>query len=487
MKSTHYHKSALTTWRLIWLFALWFAPSTFAFAQSSTATLNGTVVDEGGAFVAGANITAMNAGTGLRRQADTNSDGYFTIPLLPPGRYTVTGLHKGFSPVEVRDIVLNVNDQRTIQIQLKIGRVEVVGQERIVELPLDGRNARQLQRLVPGAGGVVAPGQGQNASLSINGSRANSNNYTLDGGDNHDPFFNTPSVFPNPDALQEFTIQTNAYSAVSGRNAGAVINAITRGGTNNFHGSLFEFLRNEKLNARPFFAPEVSPFKRNQFGGTLGGPILRNKTFFFTSYQGWRERSDPGRVPAIVPTAAHRAGDLSSLPTLLRDPSIAVTSTVRCEATPATPVAGVNYQRACFPGNKIPTNRLNQANQKFLQAFVPAPNSPNGRLVFASGQEFDQDQFITRVDHQFTSANTLTGRLLYNKDRRREATGNIPGFFADTDYTNWNLMVSNTHVFSPKLLNVARFTYNKIDREQVPKHLHRQFPGRFSDWPADEL
>ncbi len=147
-------------------------------------------------------------------------------------------------------------------------------------MPLNGRNALQLQRLVPGAGGVVAPGQGQNESLSINGSRPNTNNYTLDGGDNHDPFFNTPSVFPNPDALQEFSIQTSAYSAAFGRNAGAVINAVTRSGTNEFHGSLFEFFRNEKLNARSFFASTVPPFKRNQFGGTLGGPIRRGKNLF---------------------------------------------------------------------------------------------------------------------------------------------------------------------------------------------------------------
>jgi outer membrane receptor protein involved in Fe transport len=278
----------------------------------------------------------------------------------------VTAVRQGFSPTEIRDIVLNVNDQRTLDIQLRIGQLEetvvvraeasqvdtqtgtlkeVVGQERIVGLPLNGRNALQLQRLVPGAGGVVAPGQGQNESLSINGSRPNSNNYTLDGGDNHDPFFNTPSVFPNPDALQEFTIQTSAYSAAYGRNAGAVINAITRSGTNEFHGSLFEFLRDEKLNSRSLFATDISPFKRDQFGGSFGGPIHRNQTFFFTAYQGWRERSAPGVITAIVPTAVQRAGDLSAFATPIIDP----------------------VTRAPFPGNVIPTNRLNHAVQQRLK------------------------------------------------------------------------------------------------------------------------
>ncbi len=472
----------------ILLVALCLAPGGFALSQSSTATISGTVVDESGAVVADVEVAAMNADTGLRRQTTTNSDGYFTIPLLPPGRYTLTATRQGFSPVEIANIALNVNDHRSVRIQLKVGQVgetvnitsdaaqvdtltgtlkETVARERIVGLPLNGRNALQLQRLVPGAGGVVAPGQAQNESLSINGSRPNANNYTLDGGDNHDPFFNTPSIFPNPDALQEFTIQTSVYSAAYGRNAGAVVNAITRSGTNEFHGSLFEFLRNEKLNARSFFAPQVSPFKRNQFGGALGGPIRQNKTFFFAAYQGWRERSSPGSVTAIVPTADERAGNLSSLSTPLRDPNIALTATVRCEPTPANPVAGVRYQGACFPGNIIPANRLNQPTQKFLAAFVPLPNGPNGLLSTASGQRFDQDQAITKIDHQLSGANSLNGRLLYNQDRNQEFPGNLPGFFARINYTNWNVAINDTHVFSPRLLNVARFAYNKVNRRQT--------------------
>ena len=435
-------------------------------AQSSTATLSGTVVDGNAAALPGTSITAVNVETGQRREVISKSDGTFTIPLLQPGRYTVTALLQGFAPTEIRDIVLNVNDERTLQIQLRIGQIEetvvvraeasqvdtktgtlkeVVAQERIVGLPLNGRNALQLQRLVPGAGGVVAPGQGQNESLSINGSRPNSNNYTLDGGDNHDPFFNTPSVFPNPDALQEFTIQTSAYSAAYGRNAGAVINAITRSGTNDFHGSLFEFLRDEKLNSRSLFATEIPPFKRDQFGGSFGGPIHRNQTFFFTAYQGWRERSAPGVITAIVPTAAQRAGDLSAFATPIIDP----------------------VTRTAFPGNVIPSNRLNQPVQRFLAAFVPLPNGPGGLLATASDQGFDQDQIVTKIDHQWTGSNRLTSRVLYNTDRRSEAAGDIPGFLADTDYTNWNVSLSDTHIFSSRVLNVVRFTYNRVDREQL--------------------
>src|SRR5512146_1145610 len=199
------------------------------------------------------------------------------------------------------------------QVETRSGALrEVIDSARIVELPLNGRNPLQLQYLVAGSGGVQTAGQEQNDSVSINGSRANSNDYTLDGADNHDPYFNTPSIFPNPDALEEFSLQTSSYAADRGRNAGAIMNAVTRSGTNTLHGTLFEFLRTEKFNARNFFANSTPPFKRNQFGGTVGGPIRRDKTFFFGSFQGTTERSTPGVLNPTVLTAAERKGDWSA-------------------------------------------------------------------------------------------------------------------------------------------------------------------------------
>ncbi len=276
--------------------------SASSICAQGTATIFGKATDPAGAALPNVTVTATNTETNASREAATNEGGDYTFTNLPIGTYRVTGELTGFKKYLAQDILLQVDENRQVNLALEIGDVgetvtvtsgsaaqvdtltgtlrEVVDEQRIVNLPLNGRNALQLQRLVPGAGGVVAPGQGQNESLSINGSRPNTNNYTLDGGDNHDPFFNTPSVFPNPDALQEFSVQTSAYSAAFGRNAGAVINAVTRSGTNEFHGSLFEFFRNEKLNARSFFASTVPPFKRNQFGGTLGGPIRRGKNLF---------------------------------------------------------------------------------------------------------------------------------------------------------------------------------------------------------------
>ena len=210
------------------------------------------------------------------------------------------------------------------------------------------------------------------------------------------------------------------------------------------------------------------------------------------AYQGWRERSAPGAVTTIVPTAAQRAEDLSAFTTRIIDP----------------------VTRIPFPGNIIPTNRLNQPVQQFLSAFIPLPNGPGGLLSTASDQGFDQDQIVGKIDHQWTGSNRLTSRVLYNMDRRSEAAGDIPGFIADTDYTNWNVAFSDTHILSPRLLNLVRFTYNRVDRRQlsvvpvnetyidfgvpitrpftndVPAGIHTQVDGffnAFSRFPLDQF
>jgi len=429
-----------------------------------TATVFGRVNDANGAVIPGAKVTVTNVNTNAQRETVTDEQGNFLISSLPVGVYRVEAEQRGFKRYVEQNVQLQVDEQRQLNVVLQTGALsesvsvtsdpvqvetrtgalkEVIDSARIVQLPLNGRNALELQRLVPGAGGVAAADQAQNQSLSINGTRTNSNNYSLDGGDNHDPYFNTPAIFPNPDALQEFSIQTSAYSAATGRNAGAVVNAVTKSGTNQFHGSAFEFLRNEKLNARSFFALTTPPFKRNQFGGTFGGPIKRDRTFFFVAYQGWRERSAPGTVSTTVPTAEQRRGNFGSR--AIRDP----------------------LTNQPFPGNVIPASRLHPASQQFLEAFVPLPNAANGRFSFASQQKFDQDQLITKLDHHFGKNNTLTGRLLRNSETRQEATGNLPGFFAAIEYDNWNVAVTDTHVFSPTLLNIVRFTFNDIDRRQL--------------------
>jgi hypothetical protein len=433
-------------------------------AQGSV-TLFGTVTDVGGGVVAGAAITAVNAQTGFARATVSGTDGTYAITQLPVGIYAVKGELAGFQTFVEEHVRVQVDENRRVNMVMKPGAVtetvtvassiaqvdtragalrEVVDSQRIVELPLNGRNPLQLQYLVAGAGGRAAQGQAQNESVSINGSRSNANNYALDGADNHDPYFNTPAVFPSPDALEEFSLQTSSYGADKGRNAGAFMNAVTKSGTNVLHGSAFEFLRNETLNARNFFANSVPPFKRHQFGATGGGPIRRDRTFFFASYQRTTQRSAPGSVTATVLSEAQRRGDFSSVSTPLRDP-----------------------RGGTFPGNVIPADRLHPASLKFLEAFVPLPNRGGRLLSFASEETLEDNQIIGKVDHQMSGANRLSGRFLYNFNDRGEATGNLPGFLAAIEYSNWSFAVSDLHVFSPRATNSLTFSYNDIDRRQL--------------------
>ncbi|HYO83910.1 MAG TPA: carboxypeptidase regulatory-like domain-containing protein, partial [Bryobacteraceae bacterium] len=287
-------------------------------AQTTTAVIHGTVSDTSGAVVPGARVSATLTGTGEVTTTPTNADGNYVFAALKPGTYTVEVEMASFKKAVRSGILLEVNQRARVDMSLQVGETkdivavvadattvdtfsssikEVVDSRRIVDLPLNGRNALQLQALLPGS---IQVGTGQAASLialntgmsfAINGTRANASTYTLDGGINMDMYNNLATAFPNPDALQEFSVLQNNYSAAYGRNAGAVVNMVTRSGTNQFHGTLYEFLRNTRLNTRNFFAVDRPPLHRNQFGGTVGGPIRRNSTFFFFSYEGMRERS----------------------------------------------------------------------------------------------------------------------------------------------------------------------------------------------------
>ena len=450
--------------RLLCLCIFLFAAATL-WGQGSV-TIFGTITDSTGAVLPNIAVTVTNTQTGAVRQTVSTAAGTYVVSQLPVGTYSVRVEASGFKTFVQDNIRAQVDENRQVNIQMTLGGVtesievqgeitqvetrsgavrEVVDSARIVELPLNGRNAIELQYMVPGTGGRAAADQAQNQSVSINGTRTNSNNYSLDGGDNHDPYFNTPSVFPNPDALEEFSVQTSSYGADKGRNAGAFVNAVTRSGTNVLHGTLFEFLRNEKLNARNFFANNVPPFKRSQFGGTIGGPVVKDKTFFFFTYQRTAERSTPGSVTSTVLTEPQRKGDFTGLNKVLKDP------------------LGGN-----IPNNIIPASRLYAPSVKFLDAFVPLPNRPQGLLTFASGQTRDNDQYVGKADHRLSNADQISGRLLYSFDDFAQETGNVPGFLAGIKYWNWNAAATETHIFSPTVLNSFTFSFDKIDRRQLP-------------------
>src|SRR5215475_14910976 len=341
------------------------AISIATFAQGIRATVTGRVIDSSGAVVPKAKITITNTGTNETRVVETGDEGDYTIPQLPPGDYSLTVEQAGFKKA-VQRFTLETGQGARVDITLVAGAVTeqveitavtpvvsaedaalgaVVDQKKIVELPLNGRDYLQLAQLQPN---VFAPAQnstvGFRGGFNVAGNSEIANNYMLDGVDNNDETTNQPSHRPILDAVREFKVLTGTYGADYGRQAGGQVIVTTKSGTNDFHGSAFEFHRNSALDARNFFAPTKPSFRRNQFGGVIGGPIRKDRTFFFGGYEGQRRGQQEAGL-ATVPTLAMRQGDFSGVPNLfLRDPL----KTGACNATDKT---------ACFPENKIPEDR----------------------------------------------------------------------------------------------------------------------------------
>ena len=317
----------------------------FSHAQSVRGTILGTVTDPTGAVVRGAKVTATQTATGLTRTEVTNDAGEYAIPQLPVGAYTVAVEEAGFKRTDKTGIELRVDDRLRIDITLLVGQVtdtvaveatapvintdsstlgNVVDNKKVTELPLNGRNFLQLNLLVPGVNQGVkgSQNQTQGGSISVNGAREQANNFLLDGMDNNDLAINQYAVAISTEAIQEFKVQTSTYSAEFGRSPGAQINVATKAGTNEIHGVLYEYLRNNDLDAKNFFdRPGPIPgYKRNQFGTSVGGPIRKNKTFYFGNYEGARVRQGITKV-ATEPTAAMKNGDFSALSTVIYDPT----------------------------------------------------------------------------------------------------------------------------------------------------------------------
>ncbi len=437
-------------------------------AQLDTGSVNGTITDPSGAAVSAAQVTLRNEATGATRTAVSNEQGYFVFPAVSSGHYTLQTQVPGFKAYERTGIVLQVNQHITAPIVLELGEStekvtvtasaavvettsgtirETVDEVRVSELPLNGRNVLQLQSLLPGAVPVGSLDQGANTpGYAINGATGASNNYSLDGAPHQDGYFNAPLPFPNPDAIQEFTVQTNSYSAEFGRNRGASINAVTKSGTNSFHGGLFEFVRNDVFDARPFFATEAPAFKRNQFGAQLGGPIKRNQTFFFFAWQATHERGTPNTSTALTPTTRMRAGDFSELAKTLTDP----------------------LTQQPFPNNQIPISRLNQPVLRFMEQYVPLPNSKGLEYVTPRNRPLDGNQYTGRIDHAFSNNDRLYGRYLFQEDDVFNPGGNFEGWGIDQNFRRQSLVLNETHIFSPSVLNTFSATFNRVKAFIVP-------------------
>lgn len=458
-------------------------------------TIVGTVTDPSGAVIAGAKVRSTDEGTNVARETLTNDQGYFVLPSLRPSTYSLQFEVTGFAPAVRRGITLQADGSVTVNQMMELEKAtqtvevdadsaqvntvtaaarEVVDQRRIEDLPLNGRNAASLLLVVAGA--TPAPSgdadQGNTKTfpgavlVSTNGARQNQVSFRLDGSNNNDLYTNVNQPFPFPDALQEFSVQTANYSARYGGNAGGVVNVVTKSGTNDFHGTLFEFNRNAVYNARNYYAANRDQLKRNQFGGTIGGPIRipglidrRNKDFFFFGYQGTRIRNIGNTSSAFFPTVANMNGDFSAVASATNpDNPFAKATTVLDPAT-GTP----------FPNNQIPVSRFDPAAVAFTK-YIPIPASGNGRLFYSVPLAQEFDEFLVRGDHTFSESDTLS--LRYFRDRFHN-TGFLDSsnYLANSNYSvilSQNALVSETHVFGPGALNEFRLGYSRETSNRGP-------------------
>jgi len=461
--------------------------------KAQEATLHGTVTDPSGAVIPGVSVTATNPNTGVTYRTLTNESGRYLIPALEPTTYTVSFEASGFRRVEQSGVLLEVDQRARLDMEMTIGELvevvsvtadtstvdtygatfrDVVDSRRVEELPLNGRETLQLQALLPGAiqvqAGQAASFIAQNTDLSfaVNGARPNASAYTLDGGLNMDMYNNLATAFPNPDAIQEFSILENNYAADKGRNAGAVINMITKSGTNSFHGALWEFFRNDELNTKNFFSVDVPPLRKNQFGGSVGGPIIKDKAFFFGSWQSTRERTGRTSSDQILPTALERQGDFSQSDLPLG--SVADPETVTSDNPQGTP----------FPNNVVPASRLDPVALNFAEAFFPLPNLPGNRFTQNVSVPEDEDQLTLRGDWVISRDNTLTFRWFFSDFRstRNEA---LKDFNAGFNWKTNNFTLKDSHIVSPTIVNNVNFTFNRIKFIRGPLPTG---PGQPKDW-----
>jgi len=462
-------------------------------------TISGNVTDPSGAGVPGVNVTATETGTGFARSIISDAAGHYVIPNLRPSQYSLTVEAQGFNKAIQTGITLLANQAATVNFRLQLGTAveavtvtgaaplvntttqtlsDVVEAQRVVDLPLNGRNAVELMNLVPGVSGVSPASTTSQSTLpgsthaNINGSRDNQTSYSLDGANFLDQYYNVNIPFPFPDALEEFSVQTDNYSARYGTNAGGVVNVVTKSGKNDFHGDLFAFVRNPVFNARNFFSANRDEIKRNQFGGTIGGPVIiphvyggRDRTFFFFGYQG--ERYHDVRTPStFVPTTAELNGDFSALLDA-SNPDNPTGKVVRI-VNPYPYSIGTTAPGQPFPGNIIPASGLDPAALKIAEDYLPHAGS-TGQVFYAQRTVQNINQAILRVDHKLGGKDSLTGRWF--KDHivfvPQNPPGNLLGYASGYDQPVNNVMMQETHTFRSNLLNQASFTFSDVPTEKT--------------------
>ena len=460
----------------------------------SLGTITGAGKDATGAVVPGATVTVVNKGTNATRTTSSNEVGLYDFPALPPGLYTVKTELDGFKTTS-RDLELQVQQTARVDFTLELGTISematvtgvsplvetsnatvgtVIENRRIVELPLNGRNYLDLVKLSPnvsaefadaGQAGARQGGTRSNQQLSISGQRREFNYYTLDGVDNTDVNFNTYIFLPSVDALEEFKVQTGVYSAEFGREASQV-NVVTKSGTNNLHGTLFEFIRNDALDARPYSftasqaAAPKAPFNWNQYGYTAGGPVWKNRLFYMSNFEGYNDRKQ-FQTLFSVPSTAMRSGDFSALLANLGalnaqtgQPTGVIVDPTKCT------VVGSTRTCAPFAGNIIPSSRFNAISNKLLE-FYPEPNSGSGltnNYLSLQDRVIDKYQYTQRMDLVQSSRSSWMGRYSYAKENQVTPALKLNGTKLDTRVHQ--VALGNTMTVSSTLVNEFRFGFN---------------------------
>ena len=476
--------------RWVSLFALVLALPVAARAQVTSADIVGRVTDATGAVLPGATVTIENVGTHEIRTLPTNASGEYVFTLLPIGAYTVKIELQGFGTQNSR-VPLSAGDRARVDAKLQLGavteQITVTGETPLVQtdsstvgtlinfknvsdLPVNGRNFVRLVQAIPGANeglpnslasGTRPDDRRQTSAISVNGALDNQNNHLIDGADNNERAIGTIGVKPSLDAIAELKVQTSNYSAEVGRTAGGVVNILTKSGTNGFHGSAFEFYRNDRFDSRNYFSTTKPLLRQNQYGGSLGGPLRIDRTFFFADYEGFRQ--DQGVTNVItVPTLKMRNGDFSELSAVIYDPT-------------TTP-------RAPFAGNAIPVGRLNPIALRYMNLY-PQPTTPGLANNYGSTtvRTQDADTADLRVDHRFNASNSLFARYSFNNVKTftpaacpATADGIQPGCggglaFPGPNVTKAHGVQTNyVHIFGPSLVSEVKAGYLNLDIQSLP-------------------
>ncbi len=458
-----------------WLQSLLLAVGLLVGASSgsaqTTGTLLGSVTDQRGAAIPSASVRVTNTDTGFTKTATPTSEGSYVIPLLPIGHYSISVTAAGFESFTQSGVLVAVAQDIRVDVKLQIGQVaqtvtvngnainvdtttatlgETVDNARLEDLPLNGRNAADLLATLPGVADVSAPvyqtGARGGPSYSIAGSRTDFGNMQLDGTTITDALSNSNQNLPTPDALAEFRVLTDSYGAEYGRAGGGVILAVTKSGTNQFHGGAWDYLRNDAFDAAIKFTPAGTRkplLRQNQFGGDVGGPVLlpkysgRNRTFFFVGYEGLRIHQESLTI-AFVPTTAERNGDFSAVSTPLTDPNTGLP----------------------FPNNQIPSTLLDPVAAAYDSAFVPLPNQPNGELEYSQPGPTNENQLIIKIDQTLGSKDRMWFRLFRNK-ATNIGPNPIPFFTTPSGEQYQTYAADEIHTFSPNVINDFEASYSR--------------------------